>query len=131
MRVTCPICRGNHPKWDCKSPASKTTNSAKAVRSAGSPADLTSGTSGPASSKTPDEAARVAETSVEVAWSLPSGGINGDLGSATVAQEDSVALGLRPANATANRNKSRHRPGYFTEYMRDYRKGIRRRKTDD
>lgn len=29
-----------------------------------------------------------------------------------------------------DRSKSRHRPGYFTEYMRDYRKGIRRSKSN-
>jgi len=32
------------------------------------------------------------------------------------------------ANSKPDRNKSRHRPGYFTEYMREYRKGIRRSK---
>lgn len=25
MRVTCPNCGGNHPKWECKAPATKST----------------------------------------------------------------------------------------------------------
>jgi len=44
---------------------------------------------------------------------------------------DSALSAKRPVDTTTpkpKRSGNRHKPGYFTEYMRDYRKGIRRSK---
>lgn len=56
---------------------------------------------------------------------------HGDHKTASAYAMEAVKVEQELDSPKPNRSGNRHRSGYFTEYMRDYRKGIRRRKTND